>query len=61
MIASSACYNVAFNWLLVTKGNGESAIHHLVYNWGIGIEAAKWIAKTTAQKVVQTVAHPSLS
>ena len=44
-----------------TKGNSESAINQLVKNWGIGIEAAKRTVNATTQRVVRTVAHPSLS
>ena len=44
-----------------TKGGDESLIRQLVNNWGIGIEAAKRTVKATTQRVVRTVAHPSLS
>ena len=44
-----------------TKGNDESLINQLVNNWGIGLEAAKRTINATTQRVVRTVAHPSLS
>ena len=44
-----------------TKGNDESLINQLVNNWGIGLEAARRTINATTQRVVRTVAHPSLS
>ena len=44
-----------------TKNSTESMAQSLVRNWGIGIEAAKRTVKSTTQRILRTVAHPSLS
>jgi len=49
---------VSFN---STKGSSEKAINQLVQNWGIGTEAAKRTVQATTQRVIRSVAHPSLS
>ena len=47
--------------LNITKGGSENAINQLVQNWGIGTDAAKRTVEATTQRVIQSVAHPSLS
>ena len=44
-----------------TKNNSQSTVNTLARNWGIGIEAAKRTVDATTQRIVRTVAHPSLS
>ena len=44
-----------------TKGSSEKAINQLVQNWGIGIEAVKRTVQATTQRVIRSVAQPSLS
>ena len=44
-----------------TKGSSESTVNKLAQNWGIGIEAAKRTVQATTQRMIRTVAHPSLS
>ncbi len=44
-----------------TKGGSENAINQLVQNWGIGTDAAKRTVEATTQRVIRSVAHPSLS
>ena len=44
-----------------TRNNLDAATNQLVRNWGIGLDAAKWTINATTQRVLRTVAHPSLS
>ena len=44
-----------------TRNNLDAATNQLVRNWGIGLDAAKRTINATTQRVIRTVAHPSLS